>query len=121
LGFATTIAIILHEIPQEMGDFGVLLHAGMTPKKALIFNLLSSLTAVVGAIVAYFVGCNVEEFSAYIVPITAGSFIYMAGSDLIPELHHDTNPRKSAVQLLLIIFGIAMMLLMRLGEGAGCC
>ena len=123
LGVATTIAIVLHEIPQEIGDFGILLHAGMTPKKALMFNLLSSLAAVLGAVFAYFVGCNVEEFAAYIVPITAGSFIYMAGSDLIPELHHDTNPRKSVIQLLMIVFGIVLMLMLSLFEsahGTGC-
>ncbi len=124
LGFATTIAIILHEIPQEIGDFGILLHAGMSPKKAVMFNFLSSMAAVAGALTTYFIGYNVEEFSAYIVPVTAGCFIYMAGSDLIPELHHDTNPRKSLIQLLMIVIGIAMMYLLGVLEGehgAGCC
>ena len=109
LGIATTIAVILHEIPQEIGDFGVLLHAGFTKKKALFFNFISALTAVAGAIVAFTLAENAAVISGAIIPFTAGGFIYIAGSDLIPELHKETDERKSAIQLMSFVLGIAVM------------
>src|SRR3989344_1612613 len=90
-GIATTLAVILHEIPQEIGDFGVLLHGGFTRAQALWVNFLSALTAVVGAIVAFWAIGIVEQIEAIVVPIAVGGFIYIAGSDLIPELHKETN------------------------------
>lgn len=110
LGLATTVAIIFHEIPQELGDFGVFIHGGCTPKRALAYNFLSALSAIVGAIIALIIGSSVHGFSEVLVPIAAGGFIYIAGSDLIPELKHNVSIRDSALQLLAIIAGLAIMI-----------
>lgn len=116
VGIATTLAVILHEIPQEIGDFGVLLHAGYSKKKALFFNFLSALVSVLGVAVVLALGAKGANLAIYLVPFAAGGFIYIAGSDLIPELHKETNPAKSAVQLLSFIAGIGVMvLLLKLG------
>lgn len=112
LGMATTIAIIFHEIPQEFGDFGVFIHGGCTPKRALAYNFLSALSAVVGAIIALIIGSKVHGFSEVLVPVAAGGFIYIAGSDLIPELKHNVRIRESALQLVAIVAGLAIMLLL---------
>jgi zinc and cadmium transporter len=114
-GIATTIAVILHEIPQEIGDFGVLLQGGFNRKKALFFNFLTALTALVGVIIALIIGSYSEHMTVFLVPFAAGSFIYIAGADLIPELHKEKNTRKSFWQLISLILGIlviASMLLM---------
>ncbi|HEX8591347.1 MAG TPA: ZIP family metal transporter [Candidatus Paceibacterota bacterium] len=112
VGIATTIAVILHEIPQEIGDFGVLLHAGYTKAKALWFNFLSALFAFLGAGVAFFLGERAEAVALLLVPITAGGFIYIALSDLIPELHKMKSAKKSLIQLAAIVVGVAAMLLL---------
>ena len=116
LGVVTTIAVILHEIPQEIGDFGVLIHAGMSKYKALFYNFLSALTAVLGAVFTLIVGQSSENFIQLLLPFTAGGFIYIASSDLIPELHKETDPKKSMLQLLGIILGITVMLSLLLLE-----
>ncbi len=108
VGVATTIAVILHEIPQEIGNFGVLIHAGYTTGKALWYNFLSALTAVVGAVVALVFGGITETFALWLLPLTAGGFIYIALSDLIPELHKDRTDR-GIVQVLAIVVGVASM------------
>ncbi|MFH2020459.1 MAG: ZIP family metal transporter [archaeon] len=110
IGITTTIAVILHEIPQEISDFGVLLHSGMSEKKAIWFNFLSALTAVVGAIAVLMIGANQENITLFLLPFTAGGFIYIAASDLIPELHKETEPSKSMVQFIGIVLGIFVML-----------
>jgi len=109
LGLVTTVAVILHEIPQELGDFGVLIYGGFTKTKALFFNLLSALTAVVGAIVGFFISSTTANFSYFILPLTAGGFIYIASSDLIPELHKEKDTRKSISAFLCFILGIIFM------------
>jgi zinc and cadmium transporter len=109
VGLATTLAVIFHEIPQEIGDFSVLLHAGYTKLKALFYNFLSALTAVIGAIITLIAGANSHNFSVFIIPFTAGGFIYIASSDLIPELHKETAIWKSFFQLVGIILGILVM------------
>lgn len=109
LGLATTIAIILHEIPQEIGDFGILIHSGMRADRALFFNFLSSLAAVAGTIVALGIGTQAEDFTVYLLPIAAGGFIYIAGSDLVPELHQQVRLKHSLFQLISVILGIAAM------------
>lgn len=117
LGIATTIAVILHEIPQEIGDFGILLHTGLTKVKALFFNFLSALLAIIGAISSLIIGSNIENLSLFILPITAGGFTYIAGSDLIPELHKTCEPPKESIfQLMAFVFGIVVMLLLVLLE-----
>lgn len=111
-GIVTTVAVMLHEIPQEIGDFGVLVYAGMAPKRALLFNFASGLAALLGAALALGIGSQVEGFADYLLPITAGSFLYVAGSDLIPELHHhhSTPASKSVWQLVMILLGVGVML-----------
>ncbi|HLC73623.1 MAG TPA: ZIP family metal transporter, partial [Candidatus Nanoarchaeia archaeon] len=84
VGIATTVAVIFHEIPQEIGDFGVLLHGGFSKSKALLFNFLTALTAIVGGVIAVFASNIVPSITDYIIPIAIGGFIYIAGSDLIP-------------------------------------
>jgi zinc and cadmium transporter len=109
LGITAGIAIILHEIPQEVGDFGVLLAGGFSRKKALVANLLISLTAFLGAGVALLFNTFIEGAIPILVAITAGGFIYIAGTDLIPELHKNPEMKKSILQLIFILIGIASM------------
>lgn len=109
LGIATTVAVIFHEIPQEIGDFSVLLHGGFSKAKALFFNFLSALTAIIGAVIVLLIGINIDNFLIFILPFTAGGFVYIASSDLIPELHKETDIKKSTLQLFGIILGIAVM------------
>jgi zinc and cadmium transporter len=113
LGIATTIAVLLHEIPQEIGDFGILIHGGFTKKRALFINFLTALTAILGGVVALLL-INVSELNSFLLPFAAGSFIYIAGSDLIPELHKETEIKKSLIQLLTFILGIIIMFLLLL-------
>ncbi len=109
VGIATTVAVIFHEIPQEMGDFGVLLHSGMKVKKALFFNFLSALSAFLGVLLVLGIGIDAETIVEFIIPITIGGFIYIANSDLIPELHKDVKVKNSILQLLSFIIGVALM------------
>ena len=112
VGLGTTLAVLLHEIPQEIGDFGILLHAGFTKGRALWLNFLSATLAIVGAIISLLVGAQFRDFSAVVLPLTAGGFIYIAGSDLVPELHKERQPAKSAIQLLAIGIGVGLMLVL---------
>jgi zinc and cadmium transporter len=112
LGLTTTLAIVLHEIPQEMGDFGVLVHGGLSVKKALLFNFLSATTAIIGTVLSLAVGPHVQGYTVALVPITAGGFIYIAGSDLLPELQHDVKVGRSLLQFFLILIGIGIMALL---------
>jgi len=109
IGITTTIAVALHEIPQEIGDFGVMLKGGLTKKRALMFNFLSALTAVLGAIIILILGYRLQSLAIYLLPFAAGGFIYIAGSDLIPELHKEIKVSKTLVQLLALIVGIGLM------------
>lgn len=109
VGIATTLAIILHEIPQEISDFALLLHAGFSKAKALLLNFFSSLFAILGVIIVFVFGANSEAFVPAIVAFAAGGFLYIAGSDLVPELHKTSDIKKSFIQFLAIIIGIAIM------------
>lgn len=115
VGIATTVAVIVHEIPQEIGDFGVLLQAGYTKKKALIANFITALTAIIGVIIAFLLS-SIEGITAILIPFAAGGFIYIAGADLIPELHKEFGIRKSIGQLFAFLAGIGVMLLLILLE-----
>ena len=109
LGIATAIAVALHEIPQELGDFGILVHAGMKPRKALLMNVASAFTAVAGGILTLsFV--SIGDVQMWLLPFTAGAFMYIAATDLLPELHKEPEPGKSGVQVLALIGGIGVML-----------
>ncbi len=109
IGIATTLAVILHEIPQEIGDFGILLHGGFSKNKALLFNFLTAVTSILGAIVALLLYSYVESLTAFLIPFAAGGFIYIAGSDLIPELHKVVKIKNSLLQFLVIILGVLLM------------
>ncbi len=109
VGIATTVAVILHEIPQEVGDFGILLHGGFTKAKALFLNFVTALIAVVGAIVALVLSNSVENLTGFLIPFAAGSFLYIAGADLIPELHKEVKTHRSFLQLMAFILGICVM------------
>lgn len=117
VGIATTTAVILHEIPQEIGDFGVLLHGGFSRNKALLLNFLTALTAIFGVIISLLIGSSVPHLVTYLIPFAAGNFIYIAATDLIPELHKETNVGKSVIQLLFFLLGIGIMILLMTGEG----
>lgn len=109
VGIATTIAVLFHEIPQEMGDFSVLLHSGMKVKKALFLNFMSALSAFLGLLLVLAVGVDVQTTVKVIIPITIGGFLYIANADLIPELHKDVKVSNSIIQLFSIILGVAVM------------
>lgn len=116
LGVATTIAVILHEIPHEIGDFGALIHGGFTKKKALIYNFISGLTAIAGTILALSVNNIVTNINPYLMAFAAANLLYIAGSDLIPELHKDPDFKKDIVQTVAFIFGITIMLILLIFE-----
>lgn len=116
VGIATTLAVIFHEIPQEIGDFGILIHGGYSKKKALLINFVSALTAILGAVVALLLAGIVENIQFILAPIAIGGFIYIAGSDLIPELHKEVGVKKSFWQLISFILGILIMVALLLLE-----
>jgi len=113
LGIVATLAVISHEIPQELGDFGVLIYGGFSKTKALLYNLLSALTAILGAFIGYFVSSYIENFTVLLVPLAAGGFVYISGSDLIPEIHKELEIRKSMLSFGSFLAGILFMWIMR--------
>jgi zinc and cadmium transporter len=108
VGIATTIAVVLHEIPQELGDFGILVHSGVSPRRALRLNLLTGSTAVLGAVFALVSGKALS--GNLLLPIAAGAFIYIASTDLLPELHKEPEPRKSLLQVGALVLGLLVMI-----------
>lgn len=109
VGIATTIAVIFHEIPQEIGDFGVLVYGGFSTKKALFFNFLIALIAVLGAVVALMVNGYIENLVALLLPFAAGNFIYIAGTDLVPELHKEVRTNAVVFQFIAFVLGLVVM------------
>ena len=109
LGITTTIAIATHEIPQEIGDFAVLLYGGFSKKKAIMLNFTIALTAVLGGIVGFFVSSLIENIVVFILPFAAGGFIYIAATDLVPEIRKELNMKKYMATLLVFICGILIM------------
>lgn len=109
-GIATTIAVIIHEIPQEFADFGVLIYSGFSIPKALFLNFLSALVAVLGAIIGVFFASKSPLFLSMILPFAAGGFLYIAGSNLIPELHKDCTATESFFHFIALVLGIGLML-----------
>ncbi len=112
LGLITTIAIAAHEIPQEIADFGILIHSGLTKTEALIINLFSALIAVAGGILGYFFLSTIEGSLPFLLSLSSGIFIYIAGSDLIPHLHKDYREQRKWEQVIPFIVGIILMYLM---------
>jgi zinc and cadmium transporter len=112
LGIITTIAVIFHEVPQELGDFGILLHAGLKPRKALILNILSGLIAILGSLIVIFFLRNFEGIIPILISITAGGFIYLALVDIVPELHKETDKGLILIQTLSLISGISLIFIL---------
>jgi len=111
LGISTTIALATHEIPQEIGDFGVLLYGGFSKSRALFMNFLTGLSCVLGGIVGYLFSTSFESFSSLLLPIAAGGFIYIAASDLIPEIRKERNIKKVIINFGIFLLGILIMYL----------
>jgi len=107
LGMITWLVAVAHEIPQELGDFGILIHGGWKKSKALLFNLLSGLTMVIGGLIAYFASSNFNV--ALLLPFAAGNFIYIAASDLIPEVKHSTKIKSNILHFLVFVLGILLI------------
>ncbi len=109
LGIVTTLAVAAHEIPQEIGDFGILLHRGMKRGKVLLLNLLSALVALFGAILTYMIGESIEAFLPILLSLSAGFFIYIAASDLIPEIHNEDRRVVALIETLLLLSGVLII------------
>src|SRR5215467_7427757 len=116
IGIATTLAVISHEIPHELGNFFVLLYAGFSRSRALLFNFLSACAAILGTVLALVIGSNAGSFAAAVLPVAAGGFIYIAGSDLVPEMHKERSFPRSVAQMAAIGAGIGLMLCLTLME-----
>lgn len=114
IGFATTMAVVFHEIPQEIGDYGVLIHGGFGRIQALFLNFLVQLTSILGALLILSINLRSETLNSFLIPFTAGGFIYIAAADLIPELHKETGLRMSILQLLSLLIGIGLMFMLLL-------
>ena len=113
-GIVTTFMIAVHEIPQEIGDFGVLIYGGFKKSRALFMNFLTALTAVFGGIVGYFLASSASWFMASLLPFAAGGFIYIAASDLIPEIRKEQGLKRSLLVYSVFLIGILIMLAMRM-------
>jgi zinc and cadmium transporter len=112
LGIMAWLAAAAHEIPQELGDFGVLIHGGWEKGKALLFNVLSALTFLVGGLVAYFAAFAIDV--AFLIPFAAGNFLYIGASDLIPEIKEHENLAANIKNFLFFVLGISLMLLIKI-------
>ncbi len=111
IGVFTTIAVILHEIPQEISDFGILMHGGFSRRRALSYNFLVSLATIIGATVTYMVGGIIEPFLPLALSLVAGNFIYLAAVDLMPELHESTGFFHGVAQVAFIVLGALVVIL----------
>jgi zinc and cadmium transporter len=117
LGITTTVAVLFHEIPQEMGDFSILVHSGLSPRKAVLFNFASGSVAILGTAMALLAGTlSREAVISVLVPATAGGFIYLAAADLIPELQHERTLGSLVRQVGLMALGIGVMVVLTLLE-----
>lgn len=117
LGITTTVAMALHEIPQEIGDFGVLLYSGFSRRRALFANFLTALTAVAGGVIGWALAYRVDHLSKFLLPIAAGGFIYIALSDLLPEIRKSGSLKTFLFNFAFILAGVALMLLAKLWGG----
>jgi len=112
-GIVTSLIIIGHEIPQELGDFGALVYGGFSKFKALIYNFVSQIICVIGGIIGYFLSGSVTGITSFILPFAAGGFIYISASDLIPELHKEPDLKKSLTSFSFFIIGILFMFMIK--------
>ncbi len=111
LGITTTLAVALHELPQEIGDFGVLVYAGFKRSKALLMNFLTAITAVLGGLIGFYLSSYAESFMMFLLPFAAGGFLYISASDLVPELRKELNMKKFSLIFITFLVGIAIMYL----------
>lgn len=109
-GLAATIAVFFHELPQEIGDFGVLVYGGFSRKKALFFNFLSALTAIIGVFLSNYFALTIVNFFGYLLAFATGGFIYIAAAELIPEMQREEDFGRSLIQFLLFILGIILII-----------
>jgi len=109
LGLITVLAVVLHEIPHEIGNFGVLVYAGFKKTKALFFNFITALTAILGGILGFFLSGYINNFIGFLLPFAAGGFIYIAASDLIPEVREEKNVKKSFVNFFIAVVGVLLI------------
>lgn len=109
LGVTTTLAVFMHELPQEIGDFSVLLYAGFGKRKALLYNVATSLTAFLGLLSSILLYTYISQFTSILIPFSAGNFIYIAGSDLVPELQKEEKTKRSILQLTGIFLGLSLL------------
>lgn len=114
LGIATTLAVAAHEIPQEIGDFGVLVYGGFNRGKALVLNMVTALTALVGGVLGYLLSSSVGDSLMYLLPFAAGGFLYIAAVDLLPEIHKETDNKKTVFSFISFVAGIAIMWVFRI-------
>ncbi len=113
LGISTAIAIALHEIPQEIGDFSILVYGGFSRRKALWLNFLVAITVIIGGIVGYLISNRVAGSLTFLLPVTAGGFIYIAAADLLPELRKETDLVRSVINFLVFILGLFTLYLVK--------
>lgn len=109
LGIVTTLAVAAHEIPQEIGDFGLMLHKGLSRSKIILVNIISAAAAFIGAVITYLLGNVLESYIPIFLALTAGFFIYIAASDLIPEIHYEQNKRFAIAKSLLLLLGVVII------------
>ncbi|MGB5304655.1 MAG: ZIP family metal transporter, partial [Gammaproteobacteria bacterium] len=109
LGIVTSVAVAAHEIPQEVGDFAVLLHSGFSRRRAFIYNIVASLTTVIGGVLAYYSLQELAHILPFVLAVAASSFIYIAVADLIPTLHERVDARAAVQQVLLIAAGVLVI------------
>ena len=112
LGIATTLAVVFHEIPHEIGNFSSLLYGGLSRGKAIFYNFLSAVFSILGAILVLSLSFDAEKMTAFLLPFAAGGFIYIATADLMPELHKSTEVSKTVKQVICLVAGIALMSLL---------
>ena len=109
-GIIITLAVVFHEFPQEIGDFGILLYGGFSKKKALLFNFVSGMIALLGGLTAFFLSDAVEIFNLFFLAFSGGGFLYIASTELMPELIKEKDLKKSIVQALIFICGIILII-----------
>jgi len=106
------LAVLFHELPQEIGDFGILIYGGFTKKKALLFNFLSALVSILGGLLAYFLVDTVDAFNMFFLAFSGGGFLYIACAELMPELLKERNLKKSIIQVLIFLAGLLFIFLL---------
>jgi len=111
-GIIITLAVLFHELPQEIGDFGILIYGGFTKKKALLFNFLSALVALLGGLLAFFLSAQIDIFNFFFLAFSGGGFLYIASTELMPELLKEKNLKRSIIQSLLFLSGVILIMIL---------